>query len=133
MTLVLPAGFGPAVDATAAVAVAQQPSVPAGPEDPGGQGEDFGKSSPVGLVLIVLLFLAAVLLVRSMTRHLKRLPESFDPPEQRPDDLGPKYQLIWARNIGVSWNVKDTYNARQGLDLETLEGWTKRNLTTGEQ
>ncbi|AOS61642.1 hypothetical protein [Actinoalloteichus hymeniacidonis] len=51
-----------------------------GVDDPGGQGEDFGKSSPVGLVLLILFFVAVGLLVRSMTRHLRRLPASFDPP-----------------------------------------------------
>lgn len=54
--------------------------VPPAPE-PGGQGEDFGKSSPVGLVLLILFAIAVALLVRSMTKHLKRLPTSFD--EQR--------------------------------------------------
>ncbi|MGQ0777838.1 MAG: hypothetical protein ACT4NY_26085 [Pseudonocardiales bacterium] len=58
------------------VALVAQPT-PA-PTDPGGQGEDFGKSSPVGLVVLVLFFLAVVLLVRSMNKHLRRVPESFD-------------------------------------------------------
>ncbi len=63
------------------VALVAQPT-PA-PADPGGQGKDFGKSSPVGLVILVLFFLAVVLLVRSMNKHLRRVPESFDndPPE----------------------------------------------------
>ncbi|APU12885.1 hypothetical protein [Actinoalloteichus fjordicus] len=52
-----------------------------GVDDPGGQGEDFGKSSPVGLVLMVLFFIAVGFLVRSMTRHLRKLPASFDTPE----------------------------------------------------
>ena len=42
--------------------------------------EDVGKGGPVGLLLTVLLLLAAMLLVRSMTGHLKRLPPSFDEP-----------------------------------------------------
>jgi hypothetical protein len=46
--------------------------------DPGGQGEDFGKAAPTALVVLLLLFLAAALLVRSMNKHLRRLPESFD-------------------------------------------------------
>lgn len=46
--------------------------------DPGGQGEDFGKSSPVGLVLLILFFIAVAFLVRSMTKHLRKLPTSFD-------------------------------------------------------
>jgi hypothetical protein len=46
--------------------------------DPGGQGEDFGKAAPVALVLLLLFFLAVALLVRSMNKHLRRVPESFD-------------------------------------------------------
>ncbi len=61
---------------TAMVAVvARQPS-----DDPGGQGEDFGKSSPWGLVVIIVFVIAVILLIRSMNKHLKRVPESFDPP-----------------------------------------------------
>src|SRR5215211_3056234 len=35
--------------------------------------EDVGKSGPLGLLLTV------VLLMRSMSKHLKRIPPSFDP------------------------------------------------------
>jgi hypothetical protein len=47
--------------------------------------EDVGKAGPLGLLLIVVLFIAVLLLVRSMTGHLKRLPPSFDPADQVPD------------------------------------------------
>jgi hypothetical protein len=40
--------------------------------------EDVGKSGPLGLLLTVLLLIAVALLVRSMTKHLKRVPASFD-------------------------------------------------------
>ena len=40
--------------------------------------EDVGKSGPLGLLLTVLLAIAIVLLVKSMSRHLKRLPASFE-------------------------------------------------------
>ena len=58
------------------------------PGDPGGRGEDFGKSSPVGLVVLILFFVAVFFLVRSMNKHLRRVPESFDPPpaEQQSTD-----------------------------------------------
>jgi hypothetical protein len=46
--------------------------------DQGGQGEDFGKSTPVGFVVLVLFFVAVAFLIRSMTKHLKRVPASFD-------------------------------------------------------
>ena len=77
----LPAEYTAPVDITAVVAQQQPPP----PEDPGGQGEEFGKSSPIGLVILLLFFLAVALLVRSMNKHLRRLPESFDPPEDRRD------------------------------------------------
>jgi hypothetical protein len=43
--------------------------------------EDVGKSGPLGLLLTVILLIAVFLLVRSMTKHLKRIPPSFDPVE----------------------------------------------------
>jgi hypothetical protein len=52
--------------------------------DKGGQGEDFGKSSPVGLVLLILFFIAVFFLVKSMNKHLKRVPASFDEPVEAP-------------------------------------------------
>jgi hypothetical protein len=44
--------------------------------------EDVGKSGPLGLLLTVVLLIAVALLVRSMTKHLKRIPASFDPAER---------------------------------------------------
>jgi hypothetical protein len=41
-------------------------------------GPDFGKASPFGLVIVVLLLIATFLLVWSMNRHLRKLPKSFD-------------------------------------------------------
>ncbi|MBB3050601.1 hypothetical protein FHS23_001596 [Prauserella isguenensis] len=66
----LPAAMtGPAMAATEVLAQQQ---------DTGGQGQDFGKSSPVGLLLMLVFLIAVVFLVRSMTKHLKRVPASFD-------------------------------------------------------
>ena len=47
--------------------------------------EDVGKAGPLGLLLIVMLLIAVILLGRSMGRHLKRVPRSFDPEDQVPD------------------------------------------------
>ncbi|PXX08779.1 hypothetical protein C8E89_10783 [Mycolicibacterium moriokaense] len=46
-------------------------------------GPDFGKASPFGLVIVVLLLIGTFLLVWSMNRHLRKLPKSFD--ESEPD------------------------------------------------
>lgn len=48
-------------------------------------GPDFGKASPVGLVLVVILLICTFALVWSMNRHLKKLPESFDREHPEPD------------------------------------------------
>ena len=52
---------------------------------PHNHGPDFGKASPVGLLVIVLLLIATLFLVRSMNRHLKKVPKSFDPEHPEPD------------------------------------------------
>jgi|GEM_PF-2633445 len=38
---------------------------------------DSGKGSPIGLFVVLLLVIAVFLLYRSMTGHLRRLPEKF--------------------------------------------------------
>jgi hypothetical protein len=72
------------VEQTVALVAAQPPTS----NDPGGQKEDFGKSSPLGLLLLVLFFIAVFFLVRSMNKHLRNLPASFDEPapSDRKDD-----------------------------------------------
>ncbi len=47
-------------------------------EGPRQTGPDFGKASPFGLIVVVLLLIGTFALVWSMNRHLRRLPESFD-------------------------------------------------------
>jgi hypothetical protein len=47
-----------------------------------------GLAGPMGLLIIVLLGIATFLLVRSMNKHLRRIPERFpDPakPSDRPE------------------------------------------------
>jgi hypothetical protein len=73
MSVALPT-FAVAPVTSAAIVLAQQPGN-------GGQGVDFGKSSPVGLLILILFLIAVAFLVRSMTKHLKRVPASFDEAE----------------------------------------------------
>lgn len=54
-------------------------------EGPRDTGPDFGKASPLGLVVVVMLLIGTFALVWSMNRHLKKLPESFDPEHPEPD------------------------------------------------
>jgi hypothetical protein len=60
---------------------------------PHNTGPDFGKASPVGLLIIVLLMIGTFALIWSMNRHLRKLPERFDrkhpEPDQAADDALP--------------------------------------------
>ncbi len=49
-------------------------------DPPKNTGPDFGKASPFGLLITVILLICVFGLVWSMNRHLKKLPESFDEP-----------------------------------------------------
>lgn len=43
-----------------------------------------GPAGPLGLLVITLLGIAVFLLWRSMVKHLRRVPASFDPPPADP-------------------------------------------------
>jgi hypothetical protein len=73
VTVLVDLGAGP-VGQGVAMVFAQNP------EPPADKGEEFGKASPIGLVVILVLLIATVFLVRSMTKHIRRVPASFDPP-----------------------------------------------------
>lgn len=60
--------------------LAQGTSTPSSP-----QGPEFGKASPLGLVLIVALLAGTVLLIRSMNKQLRKLPDTFQPEHPQPD------------------------------------------------
>ena len=55
-------------------------------DPPKNTGPDFGKASPIGLLIIVILLICVFALVWSMNRHLKKLPKSFDEEPAEPVD-----------------------------------------------
>lgn len=67
------------LNSAAARWVAQDPPAPP-------QGPEFGGSSPIGLVVILLLAVAMVFLIRSMNKHLRKVPASFDKTDQKQTD-----------------------------------------------
>jgi hypothetical protein len=62
-------------------------------------GPDFGKASPFGLLVVVLLLIGVMFLVRSMNRHLRNLPDSFDTQNPAPDQA--PYQAAADGTIGT--------------------------------
>jgi hypothetical protein len=53
------------------------------------RGPDYGKASPIGLLVVLLLLVGVAILARSMNRHLKKVPESFEPSAPPPDTEAP--------------------------------------------
>lgn len=51
----------------------------------GAPGPEFGKSSPIGLVIIVALLVGTALLIWSMNKQIKKLPETFEKADPGPD------------------------------------------------
>ena len=51
----------------------------------GAPGPEFGKSSPIGLVIIVASLLGTALLIWSMNKQIKRLPDTFEKEDPTPD------------------------------------------------
>lgn len=70
----------------------------------GAPGPEYGKSSPVGLVIIVALLVGTALLIWSMNKQIKKLPDTFEKDDPAADqeldegtdrgavhDLGPEH------------------------------------------
>ncbi|MEV6100745.1 hypothetical protein [Nocardia sp. NPDC051981] len=48
-------------------------------------GPEFGKASPLGLVIVLVLLAGTILLIRNMNRHIKNLPAEFSPEHPEAD------------------------------------------------
>jgi hypothetical protein len=52
--------------------------------------DEKGKGSPIGIFVVLLLCVAVYFLYRSMSRHLRKVPPSFEPPDDdRPSPKPP--------------------------------------------
>jgi hypothetical protein len=85
---------------------------------PRNSGPDFGKASPLGLLVVVLLLIGVMFLVRSMNRHLRNLPDSFD--TQNPA-LG-KDQAHHSSQSGAAGTNQPTQQAPDGRSSDEPDG-----------
>ncbi|NMO88880.1 hypothetical protein [Actinomycetospora sp. TBRC 11914] len=75
----IPAVLASPVTTLAVVVTQNQPPAPGAD-----RGEEFGSSSPIALVVILLLGIATAFLIRSMNKRLRNVPASFDPEDEAP-------------------------------------------------
>jgi len=57
----------------------------AAPDGGDTKGPEFGKASPIGLLIILVLLVGTALLIRSMNAQLRKLPQTFDAEHPEPD------------------------------------------------
>jgi hypothetical protein len=97
VTVLVDLGYVPAGQ-TVGLVLAQNPAPPPG------KGEEFGKASPVGLVVLVVLFLATILLIRSMNKHLRKVPASFeaDASDDAATDASPDGPVAPSSDVAVT-------------------------------
>jgi hypothetical protein len=79
-------------------------------DPPRDTGPDFGKASPFGLLIVVLLLVGTFLLVWSMNRHLRKLPESFD------QDNAERDQAADDGSVGADEPEQPTDETKRGPD-----------------
>lgn len=53
---------------------------PGDPDPTSGHGPEWGKAAPAGLLIWLFMGAALFLLIKSMNRHMKRVPKTFDAP-----------------------------------------------------
>ncbi|MDT7622336.1 MAG: hypothetical protein QOF99_3237 [Pseudonocardiales bacterium] len=100
---------------------------------PPAQGPEFGGSSPVGLVVTLLMVVALIFLVRSMNKHLRKVPPSFDPVEQDgPDGRAEAGPASTAGSGAVSTPAGDAgEKPSSGSPSGSTTGSTKGSTTNG--
>jgi len=43
-----------------------------------------------------------------------------------------KYRAVFAAGVGVSWDMKETFNVRNGMGTVSVEEWARQNLGAPE-
>jgi uncharacterized protein YbjT (DUF2867 family) len=65
---------------------------------------------------------------RKVRRVKWSLPELKEELAKDPADAIKKYRVVFAEGKGVSWDIRETFNARQGIAVMDVERWAKENL-----
>ncbi|ORY31857.1 saccharopine dehydrogenase-like oxidoreductase [Naematelia encephala] len=92
------------------------------------------ESAPDGVVYIAsdtTTFNGVAQAIERTGKNVQREVISVEELEERlrkdPEDKMARYHLIWARNHGVAWELKDTWNGKRGIRVESLDDYLKTN------
>ncbi|WP_241385362.1 hypothetical protein [Rhodococcus sp. CH91] len=83
-------------------------------------GPEFGKASPLGLAIVVVLLVATALLIWNMNKRLRKLPETFHPENPEPDQAVDDGTLPGTLSEGAP-GLQKTDGTRKSTDQERPE------------
>lgn len=99
----------------------------------------LGEEKPEGVIYVAgdtATFEDVLLMVERAGWNLKGkmagVPELERAIERDSENVGARYQLIWARNEGVAWKKDESWNEQRGIRLETLQNWVESKLARPE-
>ena len=65
---------------------------------------------------------------RKVERVLKTVPDLKQDLAESPDDAMRKYRVVFGEGIGTSWSNEASYNAKKGIETQSVADWAKQNL-----
>ncbi len=105
--------------ATTLILLAENPPADIDPNT--GRGAEWGKAAPVGLLVLLLMCVATFFILRSFARNMRKVPASFDPPEEGGDVEAPA-QLVEANGeVPQQADGSAEQNRAEAGDQETVD------------
>jgi hypothetical protein len=65
---------------------------------------------------------------RCLDKSVKTIEQLKRELAEDPGDVMRKYRAVFAAGVGVSWDRKVTFNAKNGMDTVSVEQWARQNL-----
>lgn len=65
---------------------------------------------------------------RSVKRSVGTVEQLERELEEDPGDAMRKYRVVFAAGVGVSWDLKETFNFRHDMSTVSVEEWARQNL-----
>ncbi|KXT05258.1 hypothetical protein AC578_8382 [Pseudocercospora eumusae] len=65
---------------------------------------------------------------KKVERALKTVPDLKQELAESPDNAMRKYRAVFGEGIGTSWSREASYNAKKGIETQSVADWAKQNL-----
>jgi hypothetical protein len=65
---------------------------------------------------------------KTVERSVKTVEQLKRELAEDPGDVMRKYRAVFAAGVGVSWDIKETFNVGNGMETVSVEGWARQYL-----